>query len=223
MVSVHELLLEAWNFRFSCKEFDPNKKINDNDFHIILECGRLSASSFGFEPWSFIVLQDKTLRSILSELSWGGRRQIPTASHVVIILARKSETLKPDSVYIRETIMKDTQHLPEDIAQARADKYDDFLQNDFELTFGTRACFEWVARQTYIALANMMTAAAFLKIDSCAIEGFTKKGVEELLAEKQLMDINTFGVSCIVTFGYRTSPPAYPKTRRSQKDVVQWV
>lgn len=222
MSDIRETLLKAWEFRHACKEFDSTKKISKADFHMILEAGRLSPSSFGFEPWEFLVIQNSELRTAISGFAWGGQLQIPTASHVVLILARNPETMKPDSPYIRKTIMEETQHLPEDIANIRAEKYGIFLQRDFGLSYNERACFEWVARQCYIALANMMTAAAILGIDSCPIEGFPKAGLETFLEERNLLDPNVFGVACIVAFGYRAHEP-YPKTRRSEKDVVQWV
>ena len=51
-----EELLQAFHFRYACKHFNPNKKISDKDFQTILETGRLSPSSFGFEPWQFLFL-----------------------------------------------------------------------------------------------------------------------------------------------------------------------
>ncbi|KAA0204297.1 NAD(P)H-dependent oxidoreductase [Lawsonia intracellularis] len=219
-----EALMAAWEFRYACKEFDPVKKISEEDFHIILEGGRLSPSSFGFEPWEFLVVQNVELRSVIRAFSWGGQTQIPTASHLVIILARKPETMGPNSSYVRKTIMEDTQHLPENVANARAEKHGIFLKHDFNLLGNERACFEWVARQCYIPLANMMTAAAFLGIDSCAIEGFIKADLEKLLSDKGYIDPNEFGAACIVTFGYRKeSSPPFLKTRRPEKEVVHWI
>lgn len=224
MNPISQALLAAWEFRYACKEFDPTKKISEEDFHIILEGGRLSPSSFGFEPWEFLVVQNPELRAVIRVFSWGAQTQLSTASHVVIILARKPESMEPNSPYIRKTIMHDTQHLPDNIANARAEKYEIFLEHDFNLIGNKRAYFEWVARQCYIPLANMMTAAAFLGIDSCPMEGFVKADLEKLLADKGFLDSNEFGAACIVAFGYRKDPyPPFLKTRRPEKDVVRWI
>lgn len=223
MNPINEALLTAWKFRHACKEFDQKKKISEEDFHTILEGGRLSPSSFGFEPWEFLVVQNPNLRAVIRAISWGGQTQIPTASHLIIILARNPKSMEPNSPYIRKTIMHNIQKLPENIANAREEKYTIFLERDFELKGNERACFEWVARQCYIPLANMMTAAAFLGIDSCPIEGFIKADLEKLLEDKNLLDRNDFGVACIVAFGYRAEKPPYQKTRRPEKDVIHWV
>lgn len=218
-----ELFLEALRFRFACKKFDASKKINEKDFQTILEAGRLSPSSFGFEPWEFIVAQNRELREEIRAVSWGAQGQLPTASHFIIILARMPESMSPDSSYIQNTIMRETQNLPPETAAARTEKYRTFLKDDFNLSGNPRAEFEWAARQTYIALGNMMTAAAFLGIDSCPIEGFQKDRLDALLAAKGLLNPKDFGVACMAAFGYREEDPKRPKTRRPEKEVVRWI
>lgn len=222
MPDITETLMAAWHFRHACKEFDPQRKISDADFHTILEGGRLSPSSFGFEPWEFLVVQNPELREKIRAISWGAQTQLPTASHYLIILACTPEELRPDSPYIQQTIMRDTQHLPENVSEPRTERYRNFLEKDFALADNERAGFEWAARQCYIALADMMTAAALLGIDSCPIEGFQKAPLEHLLAEAKLLDPARRGVACMAAFGYRIRDPR-PKTRRPEKDVVRWI
>ena len=77
--------LEAMKFRHATKEFDSTKKISDEDFDTVLEYGILSPSSFGFEPWKFLVVQNENLRTKLKEFSWGAQGTLPTASHFMII------------------------------------------------------------------------------------------------------------------------------------------
>ena len=187
-----------------------------------MEGGRLSPSSFGFEPWQFLVVQNHGLREKIRAVSWGAQRQLPTASHFVVIMARKPAELDPDSPYIQDTIMRDTQHLSEDISGPRTEKYREFLDKDFALTGNERAGFEWAARQCYIALGNMMTAAALLGVDSCPIEGFHKTDLEDVLAREDLLDTARWGVACMVAFGYRVREPR-AKTRRPEEAVVRWV
>ena len=139
----------------------PAKKSVKKDFQTILEAGRLAPSSFGFEPWKYIVVQDMALREEIRAVTWGAQTQLPTASHVVLFLARKPEAMCPDSSYIQNTIMRETQKLPPEIIAARTEKYRTFLENDFALSHNPRAGFEWAARQSHIALSFMMMAAAF--------------------------------------------------------------
>ena len=74
-------IIDAYYFRHACKTFDADKTISDQDFATILETGRLSPSSFGYEPWRFLVVQDRALRDKLKPAVWGAQGTLPTASH----------------------------------------------------------------------------------------------------------------------------------------------
>jgi len=215
-----EKIIEAFNFRHACKKFDSEKKISAQDFNFILETGRLSPSSFGFEPWNFLVVQNIQLREKLRGLTWGGQGQIPTASHLLVVLARKSYFMKYDSQYI-QSFMKDVQNLPENIIEMKRNVYQKFLENDFKLLDNERAVFDWACKQTYIPLTNMMTAAAMIGIDSCPMEGFEADKIDELLAGDFDIDTEKFGISCMVAFGYRDAEPSV-KTRQPLENIIKW-
>jgi nitroreductase len=212
-------ILKAYQFRHACKAFDTNKKISDEDFHFILETGRLSPSSFGFEPWKFVVIQDAALRDKLKPVSGGAQGQLPTASHFIVILARRKEGLRHDSVHVNK-MMKNIHHMPEEVVQGLSGFYKSFVET--ELEDNDRLIFEWASKQTYIALGNMMTAAAQIGIDSCPIEGFDKKQVTSILQNEGIINANDFGVACMVAFGYRQEDPKRPKTRQNLDEIVEW-
>ncbi|MFT8315869.1 MAG: NAD(P)H-dependent oxidoreductase [Clostridium sp.] len=216
-----EEILKAYNFRHACKEFDVDKKISKEDFNFILETGRLSPSSFGFEPWKFIILQNKELREKLSPVAWGAQKKLETASHFVIILARKKSEMIYNSDYIYN-FMINVQKLPGEIADEKRNFYKDFQMNDFKLLESDRALFDWSCKQTYIALGNMMTSAAEIGIDSCPIEGFNKEKVEKILEREGIINKNKFEVSVMAAFGYRKISPM-PKTRQNIDDIVEWI
>ncbi len=215
-----QIILDAFMFRHACKEFDPKALIPEEDFLFILETARLSPSSFGFEPWQFLVVQDMNLRKKLLPHTWGGKTQIPTASHYLVCLAMKTPLLKFDSVGIAD-FMRQIQELPEDRITARTEYYATFQQTDFRLLDSDRAMFDWACKQCYIAQANMMTAAALIGIDSCPIEGFAQDKVDEVLAEDFGVDLNEYGVAYMLAFGYRVKTPKR-KTRRPLEQMVSW-
>jgi nitroreductase len=215
-----ETIIEAFNYRHACKEFNPDKKIADQDFTFILEAGRLSPSSFGFEPWKFLVVQNKDLREKLKAHTWGGKKQIPTSSHFLVILARKSYFMKYDSRYMKE-FMKNVKQLSEDVINTKIGYIEGFQKNDFKLLESERAIFDWACRQTYLSLANMMTAASMIGIDSCPMEGFNAEKINAVLETDLGIDIEKFGISCMVAFGYRIAEPG-AKTRQSIDDIVAW-
>ncbi len=216
-----EDILEFLNFRHACKIFDKNKKISDDDFNTILESARLSPSSFGFEPWKFYVIEDMALREKMLPFVWGAQNTLTTASKYVVILARKKPSLLYNSQYISH-MLYDVHHIPRDKAEARREKYKKFQEEDFKLLDDDRYIFDWASKQTYIALANMMSVAAMLKIDSCAIEGFNMEETNDFLAKELGYDKKEFGLSVMVAFGYRLKEQP-KKTRQALKDIVEYI
>lgn len=215
-------ILNAYNYRYACKEFNPEKKIADDDFNFILETGRLSPSSFGWEPWKFVVVQKDSLRDELKKFTWGAQRQLPSASHFVLLLARKSVDTKADSSYIRY-MAEQVQQLPEDITEMKLNFFKNFQENDFDLT-DDRKLFDWASKQLYIPMANMMSSAAQIGIDSCPIEGFNSKQIDAILVKEGIIDIEQFGIAAMVSFGYRAEGTRIPeKTRQTVDKVVEWI
>ncbi|MCH2034482.1 MAG: NAD(P)H-dependent oxidoreductase [Tenacibaculum sp.] len=215
-----EDVLNAFQFRHATKEFDASKKLSEDDINFILKTANLSPSSFGFEPWHFVVVQDKELRELLKPVAWGAPLKLDTASHFVLGLSMKSPMTKWDSEYITH-MMKDIKELPEDVMEMYSKFYREFQERDFNLDTDKKL-FDWASKQTYIALGNMMTAAALVGIDSCPIEGFHQEKVEKLLQDKFNIDTTKYGLSYMVAFGYRKGDPARPKSRRAFESIVTW-
>lgn len=211
-------ILKALNFRHATKEFDESKKISDEDFDIILETARLSPSSMGIEPWKFMVIQNKEVREELAKVSWGGKKQIPSASHLILAFSRTAQDLKYDSEYI-DSLLRETKKFPAEVTQMMKDIMKSIeetrLPNDDLILHYSR-------EQTFIALGNMMTVASLLEIDTCAIGGFDYDAVTRILKERNLIDTDRYNLTCMLALGYRKVEPA-PKTRREMNEVVEWV
>lgn len=221
MEMMNKTILDAYAFRYACKKFDSEKSVSKEDFDTILETARLSPTSFGFEPWKMIVLQDEELKKKLYPIAWGAQNSLNGASHFVILLARK----KADTIYNSDFLthmMKDIQKLPDEVVEGKREAFHNFQQNDFNLLESDRALFDWASKQTYIVLANMLTTAALLGVDACPIEGFNRNGVEQLLIEEGILDPEHFGVSVMAGFGYRGESPRHEKTRQPLEDLVIW-
>ena len=215
----HEQILEILNFRHACKEFDSSKKISDSDFEIILKGGQLSPSSMGIEPWKFLVIQNESLREELATVSWGGKKQIPSCSHLVILLSRMPKELKHDSSYIH--------HLLTEVKQMPQEAVENFkgvvkMIEDTRFQNNEKALLNYSCLQTYIAAANMMTVSAMQQIDSCAMGGYDQKAVEEILIKHNLLNKDEFYLTLMIAFGYRINEPTR-KTRQSLNDLVVWV
>ncbi|HDC7831284.1 TPA: NAD(P)H-dependent oxidoreductase [Staphylococcus aureus] len=218
MSNMNQTIMDAFHFRHATKQFDPQKKVSKEDFETILESGRLSPSSLGLEPWKFVVIQDQALRDELKAHSWGAAKQLDTASHFVLIFARKNVTSR--SPYVQH-MLRDIKKYEAQTIPAVEQKFDAF-QADFHISDNDQA-LDWSSKQTYIALGNMMTTAALLGIDSCPMEGFSLDTVTDILANKGILDTEQFGLSVMVAFGYRQQDPPKNKTRQAYEDVIEWV
>lgn len=223
----NDKIIEVFNYRHACKKFDENKSLSQEDLNTILEAARLSPSSFGFEPWKFLVLDNKSqknkdLRQKLYPICWGGQKSLEAASHYIIILARKKLDMSPNSQYLNY-MMNEVMKLDEETKKLKMSFYSNFMQNEFKLLDDDKAIFDWSCKQTYIALANMMSVGAFLGVDSCAIEGFNPQKLDELLEKEGILDKNHFGVSVMVGFGYKKENAKRPKTRQEFKKVVEFL
>jgi nitroreductase len=206
-----EQFLEAMQRRHACKIFDENKKISQDDLEYILELGRLSPSSFGMEPWKFLVVQSQDLKEKIKPLCWN-QPQITTCSDLVIVLADVNN-VKPENEYVKNMFSR--RELPQEALDKYLNVYGSFLAQTMSSTENILA---WTAKQTYIAMGNMMTGASFIGIDSCPIEGFEKENVEKELD----IDTNKWQISVIIAFGYRVNPIS-KKLRLPSNEVIEYL
>ncbi len=201
----------AMDFRHACKVFDETKKISTEEMTYILEAGRKSPSSFGMEAWKFLVITNEALKEKLKPACWN-QEQITTCSHLIIVLAGidsvKVESGLPEKRFARREMPQENLDF---YLQLYADHLQETLSSDDNI-------YAWTAKQTYIAAGNMMTAAAFIGIDSCPIEGFTKEEVETILE----LDTSKYQVALVLPFGYRTNEQS-KQLRLPFDEVVEFI
>lgn len=202
---------EAMAFRHACKVFDESKKISDADMRYILEAGRKSPSSFGMEAWKFLVITNEELKAKLRPACWD-QVQVTSCSHLVMVLAG-IDSVKPKSG------LPEARFKRRDMPQESLDFYLGlYAQHLAETLSSDENIYAWTAKQTAIAAANMMTGAAVKGIDSCPIEGYDKKGVEEILG----LDTTQFQLSLVLPFGYRINEQS-TQLRLNFDEVVQYI
>jgi nitroreductase len=198
--------LNVMKERFAAKSFS-DEKISKENLDKIVEFGRLSPSSFGLEPWKFVVISNQELKNKLVEFCFN-QEQVTQASEVVIILNKRKEFEK-DSSYIRDVF---NSRMPEKATKMMIPWAEGMI-------FGMSEDLKdaWTKKQCYIAAANMMTGAKSIGIDSSPMEGFIEEKVLEVLG----IDLKDYGVAMVVPFGF-ADKPGYPKTRFDVKDVVEF-
>ncbi len=202
---------KAMDFRHACKIFDESKAISDEQMHYILEAGQKSPSSFGMEGWKFLVITNEALKAKLRPVCWD-QVQVTSCSHLVIVLAA-IENVKVESGEVEKRFRRSG--MPQESLDIYMGIYPEHLK---DILSSDENIYHWTSKQSYIALGNMMTAAAYIGIDSCPIEGFEKEKVEEILE----LDTTKWQLSVVVPFGYRLNEQ--PKQLRLPlDDVVEFI
>lgn len=210
-----EYVTEQLNWRYATKKFDPSRKIPEEIWEVLEQSLVLAPSSFGLQPWKFIVVRNPQIRQQLLEHSWG-QMQVVEASHLVVLAIKKDLNDSDVDRYIKR--MSEVQEVPVENLQKYAGVVKGFLkQPPFPLDIN-----EWSTRQTYIALGQYMTCAAMLGIDTCPMEGFVPAKYDEVLG------LSAQGYSAVVVCpaGYRAADDKYatnPKVRYATEDVVNYI
>lgn len=213
---IRQQIIKTANRRYATKKYDPSKHLSDEDWQTILEAGRLSPSSNGLEPWKFVLINNDQMKQEIKPFSWGAVNSINGADKLLMILARTDVTY--DSDYVKH-IVEDVKHHQYDPQSKWLQRFKSFINDDMAIS-NRRELFDWAAKQAYIPLANMMTAAAELGIDSCPIEGFSYPQMTDYLSSHRLVDTKYWEPAVMVSFGYRDQP-IKPKVRQSLNDIYE--
>lgn len=206
-----EALLRQLNWRYATKKFDASRTISPEDWQTLEQALILTPSSYGLQPWKFVVVTDPAIRQELVGHSWR-QSQVADASHLVV-LAIKKDLGEPeiDRHLIRVSEVRGI--ALESLAGFRKLLIGSLVPpKGFEIN-------EWATRQAYIALGSFMTAAAMLGIDTCPMEGINPAKYDELLGLTEL------GYATVVACpaGYRADDDKYaaiPKVRYKADDVI---
>lgn len=208
---MNKSFMEAMDYRHACKVFDDTKKIDKDDMNFILEAGRKSPSSFGMEPWKFLVVNNDELRAKIRPVCWD-QPQITTCSDLVIILAAIEDVKVESGTPMRKFSRRE-------MPQEKKDFYIGLYANHLKDTLSSdENIYSWTARQCYIAAGNMMTAAAVKGVDSCPIEGFEKENLEKILE----LDTTKYQVAMVLPFGYRINEQS-SQLRETLDEVVEFI
>ena len=202
--------LEQQNWRYATKKFDSTKIISNEDLSTLKEAIRLSSSSYGLQPYQVFIIENKDLRAKIQPAAWG-QAQIVDASHLFVFANRTDVTNEDIDKYLKN--VSETRNIPETALAG----YGGFMKNGI----GAKSIAEkadWTSKQTYLALANLMNAAAELKIDVTPMEGFVPNEVNEILGFNEL----GLSTALIAPVGYRSEEDAtqhQKKVRKSNEEL----
>ena len=204
MNSIHsEQLLTQLNWRYATKQFDSQRKISPQNWAALEESLVLTPSSFGLQPWKFIVVNDQATRAKLVAASWG-QRQVVDASHLVVFVIKQNLSEQSIEAYVNRIA---------EVRGATADSlagYRDMMIGSLIKGRDEVARRHWASNQVYIALGNFLTSAALLGIDACPMEGIEPAQYDNILG------LNSQGLSAVVvaTAGYRAASDKYAGAKK---------
>ena len=209
----NETIVQQLQWRYATKVFDPSRTIAPTDWQTLEQALVLTPSSYGLQPWKFIVITDHATRERLVLVSWN-QRQVADCSHFVVFAIQKH--IGPAEI---DALIASTASArgipPEALSGYRGMMIRDLVQGPRAAQIET-----WASRQAYIALGNFMTVAALLGIDTCPMEGF------EPVAYDHLLELGPRGLTTSVACaaGYRAAGDKYAtlaKVRYPTNDVVE--
>ncbi len=207
-------ILDQLNWRYATKSYDATRKVSDADWEILEDALMLTPSSFGIQPYKFIVVTDQATKEKLKPAAWG-QTQITDSSHLVIITYKKTLT---DA---------DIEHFVERIVEVRGTPretltdYENIMKNSAKQAVEGGYVETWNSRQAYIALGFLLETAALLEIDATPIEGFDAAQFNEILG------LTDYSAVVVCAVGYRKAETDWlaplPKVRFPKEELIRRI
>ncbi|MBS1784094.1 MAG: NAD(P)H-dependent oxidoreductase [Acidobacteria bacterium] len=207
-----DILVETLNWRYATKRFDASKKIDAKTWEALEESLVLTPSSYGLQPWKFVVVTDPALRAQLKAQAWG-QGQVTDASHLVVFTHRTDLTeADVDRLIARVSEVRGVGL--DSLAGYRQVMIGNLVEGPKRATIA-----DWTARQAYIALGQLMTSAAALGVDATPMEGLDPKAFDQILG----LEGSGYATVMACAVGYRAEDDAYaklPKVRFAKEELV---
>ena len=207
-----EFILKQLMWRYAVKKFDADKKIGSKDWDVLEESLRLSPSSYGLQPWKFMVVHNRELLKKLTPLSWG-QTQVEECSHYVVFTVK----VKLDEEHIDKHVAKTAEI--RQIDPKTLERYRNVMVGDLISGPRSETILHWAQRQSYIAMGFLMQTAAMLGIDTCPMEGLDPKGYDKVLG----IESSGYATVAAVACGYRHAEDKYQmvkKIRFDKDDII---
>jgi nitroreductase len=205
-------LVEALNWRYATKKFDPTKKIPDETWAALEQSLVLSPSSIGLQPWKFFVVADSAVKSQLMTASYR-QAQVTDCSHFVALTARRDIDASHVERHI-ERMVEVTGSAAESLAKFRA-----MTLRNLDKARAAGTLDTWQEHQIYIALGQFMASAAVLGVDTCPMEGIEPEKYDEILG----LAGSNYATVVACAAGYRLLEDKYAgmkKVRFKPEDVI---
>lgn len=208
---MEEKLIQALNYRYATKKFDPAKKLSQKELDTIIESVRLTATSYGLQLMKLVVVEDPEIREKLVDESYG-QRQVAEASHLFVLCRERELT--------EEHFEQHAQNLSEarEVDPDRLDRAKHAWMRSI-LSMNKEEQKVWMEKQIYIALGNLLTACAVLGVDTCPMEGFKSDAYDSIL---ELADDNLASV-LVIPIGFRSEEDELASANKVRRSTSQFL
>lgn len=203
-------LLEDLHRRYATKQFDANKKLEQPQIEALLESLRLAPSSYGLQPWKFVVVQDQAIREKLLSYSYS-QPQVVDASHLIVLCVKKDFGVEDIDAYVSDMALK------RDVSVDTLQGYRDIMLQTLQ-SLSHEKRMTWMRSQVYLALGFLLSEAAHMHIDACPMEWFVADEYDEILWLHEYHAV----VLCPVWFRSEEDKYAHaPKVRFDSEKIIE--
>lgn len=203
--------IEKLEWRYATKRFDTSKKLSQSKLDVLKQAFNLTATSYGLQTISMLVIEDNDLRQPLLEYAFN-QHQVVEASHLLVICIQ--DNIKESDVEQYYDNIKSIRNTSDTILKPYREHLIEMMRN-----MSVKERQRWSTNQAYIALGNLMTVCAIEKIDSCPMEGFMASKYDEILklGEKGLKSV------LLLPVGYRSEDDIFSEFKKVRKDLKETI
>ena len=204
-------LIAALGRRHAVKHFDPARRVDEAEIDALIEVARLSASSFGLQPYRLVVVADRATLGQLHDAALQ-QPQARDCSHLFVLQARRHIDAAFVDAYMA-LIGESRGVTPESLSPFR-----ETLMAGPGRDPAGREGMIWAQKQCYIVLGHLLLATAAMDLATSPMEGFLAPQVDAILGDE-----TTWTSTLLLAVGYAMSPegPAQVKVRRPLEQFVR--
>ena len=202
-------IIDSLNWRYATTKFDTQRIISDSDIDKLKEIVKLAPSSWGMQFYKIIIIKDNELKQKLLPAAYN-QNQVADCSHLFVFCSLKKVFEEDINQMIDE--FHRLRVNDDNYSKEGTDKYALGAKKSI-LGMEPKKQSEWLKKQCYIALGQLMVGCADMRIDSCPMEGFKSDEVDEIL------DLQSQNLTSVVLLpsGYRSEDDKYQHKTKVRK------
>ena len=202
-------IIDSLNWRYATTKFDTQRIISDSDIDKLKEIVKLAPSSWGMQFYKIIIIKDNELKQKLLPAAYN-QNQVADCSHLFVFCSLKK--VFEDDINLMIDEFHRLRVNDDNYSKEGTDKYASGAKKSI-LGMEPKKQSEWLKKQCYIALGQLMVGCADMRIDSCPMEGFKSDEVDEIL------DLQSQNLTSVVLLpsGYRSEDDKYQHKTKVRK------